>query len=220
MIDVRPAGDGWRVVTRCADGCGAEVVCLPAFIGAARCIDCGRRHHGAAVPRRPPPGWTRRNGLPLGQPGRSMPGALRPVDLAVKGGKATGVRRGLVEEWAAGDPRMPSGARGVLAVLNGRGRVAHTIAIASDGTPVETVGVHLPGRAVALFVRRDVAASVTPRKVDLKRTKTGRRKVQRFDPIVRPARTDWPGSALVRQGGALRSMTVTKLVQMIRDGEL
>lgn len=215
------------VAARCVD-CGGEcyVVQLTGRINAhglpedtgstvrPRCSTCGRRRWGAPVKL-----YADR---PRVQPGVGFPSRVVPADLtgqAVRGGKAT-VTRGLVEEWAAGDPRMPSGARGVLAALGGRGRVAHTVALAPDGGLTETVGVHLPGRAVAFFVRRDVAASVTPRKVDLKRTKTGRRKVQRFDPIVRPARTDWPGSALVRQGGALRSMTVTKLVQMIRDGEI
>lgn len=75
---VEPAGDGVRAVTRCADGCGAPVVVLPSHVTAgARCATCGREHWGAPVPQRPPPGETRRNGLPLGQPGRGWPAAVR-----------------------------------------------------------------------------------------------------------------------------------------------
>lgn len=237
VMNIVPAGDGWRVLTDCGGRCGAPVVCLPAAIGTALCITCGRAKHGASVPRRPAPGETRRNGYALGQPGTSMPGRLDPDRLgvswagALKSGKAT-MTRGLVEEWAAGDPRMPSGARGVLAALNGRGRVAHTVALGAGGEFSESVGVHVPRRLAVIFTKRDVAAvpeKIFPGKVNLGRTPTGRRRMVRFGPDgnvapvvvrARPATVDWPGVALVRQGRALRQMNVTTALQMLRDGEL
>lgn len=84
-VRLEPAGDGYRVVSDCAGGCGARVVTIPQYIGHGRCITCGRARWGAAVPQRPAPGETRRNGLALGQPGASWPGRLDPDRLAATG---------------------------------------------------------------------------------------------------------------------------------------
>lgn len=65
----------------CSGGCGASVVVTVDYLDRGRCIDCGRAHHGASVAQRPAPGETRRNGLPLGQPGKGMPGHLDPTRL-------------------------------------------------------------------------------------------------------------------------------------------
>lgn len=216
-MNIRPAGDGHRVVTDCAGGCGADVVCLPAYVGRARCITCGRTLHGAAVPQRPAPGETRRNGLALGQPGASMPGRLEPDRLSrtAETTSAPAVRKGLVEEWSLADARLPAGPRGFVEDLARAGimgaRVCHTVALKPDGQLSETIGVHWAGGR-AFWTRSDHPASVTRRKVDLKRTKTGRRKIQRFDPIITPARTVWTGEVY-----APMRMTVTQAILAIRQ---
>lgn len=163
-MNIRPAGDGHRVVTDCAGGCGAEVVCLPAYVGRARCITCGRALRGAAVAQRPAPGETRRNGLPLGQPGVSMPGRLDPERLSrvaeVKP-SAPAVRKGLVEEWSLTDARLPAGPRGFVEDLARAGimgvRVCHTVALKPDGQLSETIGVHWSGGRA--FWTKHVAAT-------------------------------------------------------------
>lgn len=201
----QPAGDGHRVTTECADGCGAEVVCLPDYVGRARCVGCGRRHHGVTATGK----------VPLEQPGASWPARLDPNRLTRSAEAAPAApedRRGLVEEWPLDDPRLPVRVVKFIAQLDGA-RVCHTVSLAG----AETIGVHLPGLLAAMFERREVAASVRPRKVDLKRTKTGRRKVQRFDPIVTPAHTDWPSYVLVRAGRGLVKVTVTRATEIIKQ---
>lgn len=199
----RPAGDGHRVITECADGCGADVVCLPEYAGRARCVGCGRRHHGVTATGK----------VPLDRPGASMPGWLDPGRLTAEIAPAAPEdRRGLVEEWPIDDPRLPVRIAKFIAQLDGA-RVCHTISSAGG----ETIGVHLPGLLAAMFERREVPASVRRRKVDLKRTKTGRRKVQRFDPIVTPAHTDWPSYVLVRAGRGLVKVTVTRATEIIKQ---
>lgn len=72
--------DGWHIRIACRDLCGMTVVVLPEKADSgARCVDCGRRYHGAAVPQRPPPGWTRHNGLRMGQGGENCYPIVRGV---------------------------------------------------------------------------------------------------------------------------------------------
>jgi hypothetical protein len=116
--DERGEWDGWRVRVDCADACGATaVVTVPAAIqGGARCMDCGRRHHGAPVPARPVPGSTRRNGLPLGQPGTSMPGRLDPDRLTLRRVERAPGPPALDEgEVATSHPAVPANAAGLHA---------------------------------------------------------------------------------------------------------
>lgn len=205
-MSVQPAGDGWRVLADCADGCGASVVCLPEYAGRARCGACGRAATGAVAD------GTR---IPPDRPPVSMPARLDPDRLTrlteVKSAAAILPTRGLVEEWPIDDPRLPARVVKFIAECAGA-RVCHTVSSAG-----ETIGVHLPQQLAAMFERREVAASVRHRKVDLKRTKTGRRKVQRFDPIVTPAHTDWPSYVLVRAGRGLVKVTVTAAIQILRQ---
>lgn len=215
-MNIRPAGDGWRVITDCGGGCGAPVVCLPAAIGTALCITCGRAKHGAAVPQRPVPGETRRNGLPLGQPGTSLP-AARPMVEVMTSTSGPAIRKGLIEEWPLDDVRLPAGARGFIADLARAGvmsaRVCHTVALGATGQLIETVGVHWRGNA-AFWTKHDTprVRHEASRKVDLTRTATGRRRVLRFDPKVWwTGGVTWTGEVY-----APMRMTVTQAILAIR----
>lgn len=205
-MNIRPAGDGWRAVADCAGGCGASVVCLPVYIGRARCGACGRQHHRAlADGTRTPPDRT-----PVSMPSRMV----HPVEVAAPESK---IRRGLIEEWALDDARLPAGARGFVADLARAGimsaRVCHTVALDGAGNPIETVGIHWGG-GVAFWTKHDTprVRHEVPRKIDLTRTATGRRRVQRFDPKVWwTGGISWTGEVY-----ALARMTVTQTVLALR----
>jgi hypothetical protein len=95
---------GMFLPSRCAGGCGVTVYTVPHYLGAGRCVDCGRRHHGAAVPVRPVPGS--QNHLPMGQYGRSNP--CRSVDN--RDGEIAAARAAVLAKRPrpAGGPRLPT----------------------------------------------------------------------------------------------------------------
>lgn len=107
---VELAGDGWRYRVPCMDGCGAGAVVIVEYVRTgARCMDCGRRYWGAPVPERPEPGWTRYNGLRLGQGGENCyPAAIVRREGAVSLRKTRVIRSMQVFAF---DPDVPPAAR-------------------------------------------------------------------------------------------------------------
>lgn len=179
------------VATSCVD-CGGEcyVVQQTGRIGAGglpedtgstvrpRCSACGRRRWGAPVKL-----YADR---PRVQHGIGFPGRLTAVAEPAQVGSK--VRRGFVGLWPDDVP-MPAAAVGFVELLRRCGvevrGVVRTIALGPTGTLVETCGVHWRG-GVAFWTKHETprVRHEVPRKVDLTRTATGRRRVLRFDPKV------------------------------------
>ena len=152
-----PIGDAYRVRVDCTDRCGAVcvVTITHAFSGRpSRCIDCGRRHWGAPVPQRPAPGWTRHNGLGMGQPGASFPG--RVTDRATRTAERAVAPAYLDEgEVEPGHPAVTANAAGLHArasALAERARRRHEPARVRF-TLTRTAAAHLVLRVRAGAVR-------------------------------------------------------------------
>lgn len=216
------------VATSCVD-CGGEcyVVQQTGRIGAGglpedtgstvrpRCSACGRARWGAPVKL-----YADR---PRVQHGIGFPSrVITSADLrgqAVKAGKTTEVRRGFVGLWPDDVP-MPAAAVGFVELLRRcvRGgaqvRVVRTIALGPTGALVETCGVHWRG-GVAFWTKHETprVRHEVPRKVDLTRTATGRRRVLRFDPKVW-----WTGGVTwVGEVYSPLRLTVTQATKLIME---
>lgn len=116
---IAPAGDGWRYHVPCRGECGASVVVTGAYLGARGwCITCGRERWQAPVPQRPPPGWTRDNGLRLGQGGvNAYPVAV--IDPALPPAAPSRIVESL-ELTNVDDPRLPAAAVALCERVGGR----------------------------------------------------------------------------------------------------
>lgn len=114
-VDADGRWDGWRFLVDCVDGCGASVVVDRAHIvGGARCIDCGRRHHGVPTVVRSSADPTTR----MGQGGAHAYPVARRVDGAVSLRKTRIIES--MEIVNVDDPRLPAAARELHARVGGR----------------------------------------------------------------------------------------------------